>query len=152
MLTFMTTENTNIGVYTIGNAAKILGISVHTLRMYERESLIIPEKQPSHNRLYSENDINRIKIIRKAMKEKKFSIQAIKTMYSLIPCWAVLKCSDEDRRNCSAYNSCNTPCWAVQHENNICAMTDCRTCPVYNDFPACDRIKTVIAEATLKNV
>ncbi len=32
--------------YKISEAAKILGISVHTMRMYEREGLIIPLKNP----------------------------------------------------------------------------------------------------------
>ena len=42
--------------YTISNAAKLAGISIHTLRMYEREGLIIPFKKTSNQRLYSRSE------------------------------------------------------------------------------------------------
>jgi len=47
-------------VFSISIAAQLLGISVHTLRMYEREGLIIPFKTRTNRRLFSENDIERI--------------------------------------------------------------------------------------------
>ncbi|MFH2031950.1 MAG: MerR family DNA-binding transcriptional regulator [Bacteroidota bacterium] len=37
--------------YTISSAANLLGISVHTMRMYEKEGLIIPFKKESNQRL-----------------------------------------------------------------------------------------------------
>ncbi|EIB6518855.1 TPA: MerR family transcriptional regulator [Enterococcus faecalis] len=42
--------------YKIGEFAKILGVSVHTLRYYEKEGLIIPEKRERNLRYYSEED------------------------------------------------------------------------------------------------
>ena len=47
-------------IYPIRIAAKLLNISVHTLRMYEKEDLILPYKKSSSHRLYSINDIDRI--------------------------------------------------------------------------------------------
>ena len=47
-------NNPNSPKYTISSAATLLGISVHTLRMYEREGLIIPFKKESGQRLYSD--------------------------------------------------------------------------------------------------
>jgi predicted site-specific integrase-resolvase len=38
-------------VFSISTAAKLLDVSVHTLRMYEREGLIIPFKKDSSQRL-----------------------------------------------------------------------------------------------------
>ncbi|MCX8056055.1 MAG: MerR family transcriptional regulator, partial [Ignavibacteria bacterium] len=78
--------------YKISEAAKILGISVHTLRMYEREGLILPFKKTTNQRLYSEKDIERLKCIRNSINEKKISIEGIKRIFSLIPCWAIVNC------------------------------------------------------------
>ncbi|MDE3059313.1 MAG: MerR family transcriptional regulator, partial [Bacteroidota bacterium] len=46
-------------------AAQLVGISVHTLRMYEIEGLIIPFKKDSGQRLYSDLDVERLKCLRK---------------------------------------------------------------------------------------
>jgi len=134
----------NEPIYPIRTAAKLLNISVHTLRMYEKESLIIPFKKSSSHRLYSEADLLRIKCIRSAINESKISINGIKTIYSMMPCWEVLNCSKKDRGSCSAFLLHNEPCWAVKAEDTICASKDCRSCSVYSDFTDCDSIKNFI--------
>ena len=48
--------NTNTPIYPIRTAAKMLGISIPTLRMYEKEGLIIPHKTDGNQRIYSEDD------------------------------------------------------------------------------------------------
>ena len=44
----MIKEISNKPVYTISTAARLLGISIPTLRMYENEGLIIPFKNPAN--------------------------------------------------------------------------------------------------------
>jgi MerR family transcriptional regulator/heat shock protein HspR len=83
--------------YTISRAAKLLEVSVHTLRMYEREGLFIPFKKKTNQRLYSKNDLERISNLRNVINDKKISINGIKTIYSLIPCWEIIKCAAVDR-------------------------------------------------------
>lgn len=131
-------------IFPISTAAKLLNISVHTLRMYEREGLIIPYKKESHQRLYSKADIERIECIRRTINESKISINGIKAMYSLIPCWDILKCSDEERKNCKAFNEHLKPCWTYAHENNTCKNNDCRECVVYHKYSQCGEIKELI--------
>jgi MerR family transcriptional regulator/heat shock protein HspR len=126
---------------TIGNAADILGVSVHTLRMYEKEGLIIPLKKDSKHRLYSHSDINRIKCIRNAINKMKFSIQAIKSLYAMIPCWNIINCTEEERKTCQAYNSHSSPCWTFKHKSNACSNLQCRDCVVYKHYSECNRIK-----------
>jgi MerR family transcriptional regulator/heat shock protein HspR len=126
---------------SIGTAAQLLGVSVHTLRMYEREGLIIPVKKDSKHRLYSHGDINRVKCIRNAINKMKFSIESIKSIYSMIPCWTIINCSDEHRKTCKAYNIHGKPCWTYKHEDNPCAGKDCRECIVYRHYSDCNRIK-----------
>jgi len=131
-------------IYPIRTAAKMLNISVHTLRMYEKENLIIPFKKSTNHRLYSASDIERIKCIRNAINEMKISINGIKAIYSMMPCWEYIGCSEEERNNCPAYSSHSEPCWSSKGESTICAKKECRNCDVYNKFSECSNIKSFI--------
>jgi len=134
----------NEPIYPIRTAAKLLDISVHTLRMYEKENLIIPYKKSTNHRLYSNSDIERIKCIRSAINESKISINGIRTIYSMMPCWEVMKCSAEDKSRCSGFSLHSGPCWAVKSDDTICASKDCRNCSVYQDYGECGSIKNFI--------
>ncbi len=134
--------------YTISIAAKLLNISIHALRLYEREGLIIPFKKPSGHRLYSDFDIERLKCIREMITERKFNLSGIVGMLSLIPCWEVINCSDEDRENCDAYKKSFGTCWSYEHKGNICSTMDCRLCKVYKTYGRCSQIKSAIREIT----
>lgn len=131
-------------IYPIRTAAQMLGISVPTLRMYEKEGLIIPHKTDGNQRIYSDADLERIRCIRKAINESKISINGIKTIYSLIPCWEVIKCSEEDRKICNAFKSNEQPCWTYNHPNTTCEHRDCNDCEVYSDYSQCGSIKNLI--------
>lgn len=131
-------------IYPIRIAAKLLNISVHTLRMYEKEDLILPYKKSSNHRLYSRNDIDRINCIRSAINDSKISINGIKTIYAMMPCWEILNCSEEDRSKCSAFLRHSEPCWAVKGDDTICATKDCRNCLVYQEYGECGSIKNFI--------
>lgn len=50
-------------VYLISIVAKILDIHPQTLRQYERENLITPSRSNGRIRLYSQRDIDKIKLI-----------------------------------------------------------------------------------------
>ncbi|HEY6438136.1 MAG TPA: MerR family transcriptional regulator [Ignavibacteriaceae bacterium] len=134
----------NEPIYPIRIAAKLLSISVHTLRMYEKEKLIIPFKKSTSHRLYSDSDIERIKCIRAAINESKISINGIKTIYSMMPCWEVMNCSKKDRGTCSAFLLHSGPCWSVKGDDTMCALKDCRDCSVYQDYGECGSIKKFI--------
>lgn len=138
------TIDTKTPIYPIRTAAQMLGISIPTLRMYEKEGLIIPHKTDGNQRIYSEADLERLRCIRRAINESKISINGIKTIYSLIPCWEVVKCSEEDRKICNAFNSHEQPCWTFNHPNTICENRDCRDCEVYTEYSQCSSIKDLI--------
>ncbi|MHB1686300.1 MAG: MerR family transcriptional regulator [Ignavibacteriaceae bacterium] len=137
-------ENYNLPLLPIRSAAKILNISVHTLRMYEREGLIIPFKKASSHRLYSNADIERLKCIRRSINESKISIAGIKTIYSMIPCWEIVNCSRSERENCMSFKEHTKPCWTYNHQDNPCQTRDCRSCAVYNNYSECGKIKELI--------
>jgi MerR family transcriptional regulator, heat shock protein HspR len=138
--------NTNDPKFTISVTAKLLGISVHTLRMYEREGLFIPFKNSSKHRLFSQADINRIEIIRSIISKEKISINGIKTIYSLIPCWNIVNCSEKERTSCNAFSENNVLCWINNKTALDCKNANCRECSVYLDFFKCDKIQTLLKE------
>ncbi len=132
-------------LFTIGTIADQLGISVQTLRLYEREKLIIPFKKESKHRLYSQADLERLKFIRFAINKQKVSIEGLKIILSLIPCWEITSCSIEDRMKCKSFPSLQ-PCWSLSKENKPCQNLECRNCDVYNDYNSCNNIKNSINE------
>lgn len=56
-------------VYLISIVAKILDIHPQTLRQYERENLVTPSRSGGRIRLYSQRDIDRIKMILRLTRE-----------------------------------------------------------------------------------
>lgn len=136
----------NEPIYTISNAAKILNTSVYTLRMYEREGLIIPFRKDSNQRLYSEKDIDRIKCIQKTINEEKINIEGIRRLLALLPCWHIISCSQTDRENCNFFFSFDKPCWMYNHKANVCKDKECRECVVFNSFANCSSIKDKLKE------
>lgn len=135
------TINNNEPIYTISNAANILGISIHTLRMYEREGLILPFRKNSNQRLYSNKDLERVKCIKKTINDDKINIEGIRRVLALIPCWSIIDCTSKDKTNCEFYSTYTKPCWMLKHNDNICQDKDCRECEVYQGFGSCASIK-----------
>ena len=138
--------------YTISTAARLLGISVHTLRMYEKEGLILPFKSNGNQRRYSDMDIERIRCIRRAINEDKIGIEGIRRIFAFIPCWAIVNCSERDRQNCEAYSAYIKPCWTYKHKNNLCEHLDCFDCEVYKSFGDCGSIKEKLKELIKPNI
>lgn len=62
--------------YAIGEFSSIIGISIHTLRYYEKESLIIPERKENGRRCYSDSDVAWIQFI-KRLKDTDMPIKEI---------------------------------------------------------------------------
>lgn len=142
----MRSEQGSGAVLSIGTAARIVGVSVQTLRLYERNGLVLPRKSPGGQRLYSSADIDRIRCIRKAIYNEKLSIPGIRRIQALIPCWDIIQCSSKDRANCEAYKAQIGACWSFKHRNNVCARLDCRECVVYTTAVDCSQVKRRILD------
>ncbi|MCF7823563.1 MAG: MerR family transcriptional regulator [Candidatus Marinimicrobia bacterium] len=133
-------------VYTIRIASDLIGVSVHTLRMYESEGLILPRRTESQHRLYSQIDIERLQCIRIMIEEHGFNLAGIKAMMSMAPCWTIKGCSADDRNQCEAYNDALEPCWVVKTKADICSEADCTECPVYLEVTTCHNMKSFLKE------
>lgn len=64
-------------VYLISIVAKILDIHPQTLRQYERENLICPARTNGRIRLYSQRDIDRIKLILRLTRELSVNLAGV---------------------------------------------------------------------------
>jgi MerR family transcriptional regulator, heat shock protein HspR len=138
-------------VYSIGTAARMLGIAVQTLRMYERLGLLLPAKSPGNQRLYSDADLERVRCIRSAIADQKIGIEGIRRLHSLIPCWDIVGCTEDDQTNCQAFRAHERGCWTYAHEHDICGTLDCRSCPVYELALECGEIKQTIINASRRH-
>ncbi|MDR2100605.1 MAG: helix-turn-helix transcriptional regulator [Campylobacteraceae bacterium] len=70
-------------VYLISVVAKVLEIHPQTLRQYEREGLIIPSRTDGKMRLYSQMDIDRIKLILRLTRELGVNLAGVDVVLQL---------------------------------------------------------------------
>lgn len=70
-------------VYLISIVSKILDIHPQTLRQYERENLITPSRSNGRIRLYSQRDIDRIKLILRLTRELGVNLAGIDIILNL---------------------------------------------------------------------
>jgi MerR family transcriptional regulator, heat shock protein HspR len=130
--------------FPIGTVAEKLGVSVETIRLYERKGLILSIKTDGNQRLFLPSDIDRIQCIRTAINEHKISIEGIRRIQSLVPCWEHIQCPAGQREKCPAYHRPNAGCWTYKHKQNNCADRNCRDCNVYQLSGDCEKIKSLI--------
>jgi hypothetical protein len=140
----MEPKDENAPLLAIGAVARLLGVSVETLRLYDRKGLILVHKTEGNQRLYSESDVERLRCIRTAITEHKISIEGMRHMHSMIPCWEYVQCPMEQRVACPAYSSPEAGCWTYNHQENACKGRDCRDCRVYQLSCDCKTIKQLV--------
>ena len=70
--------------YVISIAARIIGIQAHTLRYYERLGLVQPERSSGNIRLYSEEDIDRLRYIKALMSDCGVNLAGVEVALTLM--------------------------------------------------------------------
>lgn len=73
----------NRPVYMIGIAAELVGIHPQTLRLYEREELVIPQRTAKETRLYSENDIALLNEIQEMTQSLGLNLAGVKLILKM---------------------------------------------------------------------
>lgn len=64
-------------MYSIGEVSQKLGISAHTLRYYEKEKIIFPNRNENGERIYHTNHVHWLQFVLK-LKETQMPISKIK--------------------------------------------------------------------------
>jgi MerR family transcriptional regulator/heat shock protein HspR len=129
----------------IGEVAKRLNIAVETIRMYEREGVLLAERTATGQRLFNESDVHWIVCIRHLIKEQGLNLAGIRRLLALMPCWNLRPCTEKERKKCPAFWGAAQPCWTMKAKIPItCRAKNCRTCNVYQNASQCDNLKTLI--------
>jgi MerR family transcriptional regulator/heat shock protein HspR len=71
------------GVYMISVAAELAGMHPQTLRIYEARGLIAPKRSPKNTRLYSEEDIERLRRIQELTSELGMNLAGVEKVFEL---------------------------------------------------------------------
>jgi MerR family transcriptional regulator/heat shock protein HspR len=129
-------HETDAPVIAIGVLAERVGLSASAVRRYETEGLIIPHRTVSGRRLFSHEDIHRVRNIHHLIQDLGLNVEGIRRMQALLPCWDLMPCSPEIRKSCDAYSSSDQPCWMAKNghcacREQACGEEGCRECVVY---------------------
>lgn len=70
--------------YVISVAARMIGIEAHTLRYYERLGLVQPQRSSGNIRLYSEEDIERLRYVKALMSDCGVNLAGVEVALRLM--------------------------------------------------------------------
>jgi MerR family transcriptional regulator/heat shock protein HspR len=66
--------------YMISVAAELVGMHPQTLRMYEQKGLVSPQRTPGNTRLYSEADLERLRLIQRLTTEFGLNLAGVEVV------------------------------------------------------------------------
>src|SRR5829696_3652665 len=75
--------DTDQGVYMISVAAELAGMHPQTLRIYEARGLITPKRSPKNTRLYSQQDVDRLRRIQELTGELGMNLAGVERVFQL---------------------------------------------------------------------
>jgi MerR family transcriptional regulator, heat shock protein HspR len=70
-------------MYAISVAAELVGMHPQTLRIYETKGLVRPQRTPGGTRLYSEADVERLRIIQRLTTELGLNLAGVEVALRL---------------------------------------------------------------------
>ena len=77
------TVDTARGVFMISVAAELAEMHPQTLRMYEQRGLISPQRSPKGTRLYSQDDVERLRRIQEMTTELGLNLAGVERVLAL---------------------------------------------------------------------
>ncbi len=139
-------KEANRPILTLSITSQLSGIPTHSIRQYINKGLLVPYKLDSKQHLFSQNDISRLKHINILINERGLNFAGISALLSMIPCWAIHKCSEKKKQKCKAYRVDSVPCWEASEKDRFCKNENCRECEVYTCLSNSIDIKSVLRE------
>ena len=71
------------GVYMISSVAEQYGIHPQTLRLYEREGLLLPSRSDGNTRLYTDEDLERLEVILQLTRELGVNLAGVEIILNM---------------------------------------------------------------------
>lgn len=126
-------------LYTIGTVAELIGEHPETLRVWERNDLLRPNRK-GYQRKYSNNDLKRLKFIKYLMHEKGLNIAGVKQLTSMYSCWYKQNCQGGAVQNSLTPVNESKPCW--KFEGTYCLVASdkaemCNSCDILKKYSGC---------------
>ena len=106
----------NQPLFPIGIAAELLDVHPETIRVWERSGVIKPLRR-SGRRYYSDEDLKRLRFIKKLIDEH-LNLPAVRHHLRFYPCWQTEDCPACAHRSVLA--GCLKPCW--REEGTYCQV------------------------------
>ena len=72
------------GVYVISVAARLADMHPQTLRKYDKEGLVRPQRSGGSRRLYSDSDVERLRVIRRLADELGLNLHGVSLVLDLV--------------------------------------------------------------------
>jgi MerR family transcriptional regulator, heat shock protein HspR len=79
----VTTPENSRPVYMISVAAELAGMHPQTLRIYEQRGLIEPNRSPKGTRLYSQEDVERLRRIQELTSQLGMNLAGVERVFEL---------------------------------------------------------------------
>lgn len=73
----------DVGVFGISVAAEMVGTAPQNLRVYERHGLLQPDRTPGGTRLYSEDDVTRLRRIVSLLNDDGLNLAGVAMVLEL---------------------------------------------------------------------
>jgi MerR family transcriptional regulator, heat shock protein HspR len=70
-------------LYMISVVSEMLGIHPQTLRLYEREGFIKPQRSDGNTRLYSEEDVEKLEMVLRLTRELGVNLAGVEVILSM---------------------------------------------------------------------
>ena len=92
------------GLYIISVAARILSMHPQTLRKYERVGLVQPSRTVGMLRLYSEEDITKLRVIKRLVDELRLNLAGVEMAMSVFDYLSAARHEMNHRTSVRAFN------------------------------------------------
>ena len=122
-------------LYSIGEAAKRLGVVVPLLRNLEKAGIVLSARNEYGKRLYSECDLDYIQTLINASNLREMELEEVYRHLAGQRCWELVKCEPSLREACPQYLNLKAPCWLRTDLSEKEKSFRCHDCPVYRAAP-----------------
>ncbi|WP_407308464.1 MerR family transcriptional regulator [Desulfosporosinus sp. SB140] len=115
------------GLYTIGTVAELIEEHPETLRVWERNDLIHPDRK-GYQRRYSNNDVKRLQFIKYLIDKKGLNIAGVKHLISMYSCWYNRNCKGGAYQNSPISVNEAKACWKTKGTYCLVASDKAEMC------------------------